>query len=239
MISPVELQTLIYETKALKFDFPILVVLDEPTPNKEAFALIGKVLSLKPINTQIIRHTLAISCSFVVPIVVESIDHNKFLLGVSDMAHMDTILNKGPWNIRGSLLLLKQWSLELAITEIELTHCPFWVQIHGLPRQNMALQNAIMIGKALGKILAPENMDTSGHLRRQFLRVKVDIDTGQALKPGFHLPRPGKSALWISFRYERLCDYCPKCGVIGHKKLGCPHRPDIHFPLAQYSIPLY
>jgi hypothetical protein len=198
MISPDEIQTLISETNALKFENLVLVFLDEPTPNREAFALIGKVLSLKPINTQIMRHTLAVSWSFAIPIVVESIDHNKFLLGVSDPAHLDTILNQVPWNIRGSLLLLKQWSPELAITEIELTHCPFWVQIHGLPRPNMALQNAIVIGKALGKILALENMDTSGHLRRQFLRVKVEIDTAQALKPGFHLPRPGKSALWVS-----------------------------------------
>jgi len=208
----------------LKFDFPVLVVLDEPAPNREAFALIDKVLSLKPINTQIMRHTLAVSWSFVVPIVVESIDHNKFLLGVSHSAHLDTILTQGPWNICGSLLLLKQWSPELAITEIELTHCLFWVQIHGLPRQSMALENAIMIGKAVGKILALENMETSGLLRRQFLRVKVEIDTTQSLKPGFHLPRLGKSALWISFRYERLGDYCTKCGLIGHKKLGCCNK---------------
>jgi hypothetical protein len=86
---------------------------------------------------------------------------NKFLLGVSDPAHVDTLLSQGPWNIRGSLLLLKLWSPELAITEIELTHCPLWVQIHGLPRHDMALKNAIMIGKALGDILAVENLDTS------------------------------------------------------------------------------
>lgn len=124
MILPEELQSLISETNALKFDFPVLVVLDEPAPNREAFALIGKVLSLKPINTQIMRHTLAVSWSFAVPIVVESINHNKFLLGVSDPAHLDTILTQGPWNISGSLLLLKQWSPELAITEFELNHYP-------------------------------------------------------------------------------------------------------------------
>jgi hypothetical protein len=76
----------------------------------EAFALIGKVLSLKPINTQVVRHTLAASWSFAVPIAVEPLAHNKFLMGVSDPAHADTILRQAPWNIRGSMLLLKLWS---------------------------------------------------------------------------------------------------------------------------------
>lgn len=151
---------------------------------------------------------------------------------------MDSILRQGPWNIRGSLLLLLLWSPELAIAEIELTLCPFWVQIHGLPCQNMTIKNVVMIRKALGEILGVENLDTSRLLCRQYLRVKVDIDTSQPLKPGFHLPRPNKTSLWISFRYERLGDYCTKCGLIGHKKLGCPHRPELRFPLVQYSIPL-
>jgi hypothetical protein len=102
----------------------------------------------------------------------------------------------------------------------------------------MAIKNAITIGKALGDILAVENLDTSGLVCRQYLRIQVNIDTSQPLKPGFHLPRSGKNDLWISFRYERLGDYCTKCGLIGHKKLGCPHRPDLCFPLVQYSIPL-
>jgi hypothetical protein len=196
------LKVMISETQALKFDCPVLEVLEEPPPNRGAFALIGKVISLKPINTQVVRHTLEVSWSFVVPIAVETLAQNKFILGVSDPAHVDTILSQGPWNIRRFLLLLKLWSPELAITEIELTHCPFWVQIHGLPHYNMALKNAIMIGKALGDILAVENLNSSGLVCRQYIRIKVNLDTAQPLKPGFRLPRSNKSALWISFRYE-------------------------------------
>jgi hypothetical protein len=110
MITTEDLKASISETNALKFDFSVLAVLEEPPPNREAFALIGKVLSLKPFNTQVVRHTLAVSWSFAVPIAVETLAQNKFLLGVSDPAHVDTILSQGPRNIRGSLLLLKLWS---------------------------------------------------------------------------------------------------------------------------------
>jgi hypothetical protein len=153
----------------------------------------------KPPHPQI-RHTLAVSWSFAVPFAIETLAQNKFLLGVSDPTHVDTILRQGPWNIRGSLLQLKLWSPELAIAEIELTHSPFWVQIHGLPCPNMALKNAIMIGKALGDILAIENLNTSGLVCCQYLRIKVNIDTSQPLKPGFHPPRSDKifvMNLWV------------------------------------------
>jgi hypothetical protein len=121
MISTADLKALISETQALKFDFSVLEVLDKPPSNREAFALIGKVLLLKPINTQVVRHTLTVSWSFSVPIAVETLAQNKFLLGVSNPAHVDTILSQGPWNIRGSLLLLKLWSPEPLLKSSSLT----------------------------------------------------------------------------------------------------------------------
>jgi hypothetical protein len=138
-------------------------------------------------------------------------------LGISHEDQLDRILRHGPWNIRGSLLLLQQWSPALALAEVELTQCPFWVQVCGLPRQNMTTRNAIMIGKGLGSLMEVENLETLGLICRQFLRFRVEINTVLPLKPGFNLLRPGKEPLWISFRYEGLGDFCTICGLIGHK----------------------
>lgn len=180
---------------------------------------------------------MAAARNFAAPLAVDTLAPNKFLLGVSHQGHIDRILHQGPWNIRGSLLLLQLWTPDLAIEEIELILCPFWVQVHGLPRQNMTIRNAIMIGKALGSLLEVENLDTSGLICRQHLRFKVELNASCLLVPGFSLPRPGKESLWISFRYKRLGDYCIMCGLIGHKKLSCPNPPQ---PLlhVKYGIPL-
>lgn len=89
----------------------------------------------------------------------------------------------------------------------------------------MAAVNSVKIAQRLGAILAVDDFDNTGLICQLFLRFCVALDTSKPLIPGFHLPRPVKEPLWISFRYERLGDYCTLCGVIGHKKNQCSQPP--------------
>ncbi|XP_062166187.1 uncharacterized protein LOC133872627 [Alnus glutinosa] len=235
--SQAALQALIVETEALGWDFPKLDVIEEAPPNQEAFALICKLLALKPINSQLVRATLVATWNFAAPLAIEVLAPNKFLIRVPLQDHLDRILHQGPWNIRGSLLLLHPWSPDFAIDEIVLHLCPFWIQVHGLPRQNVTTRNTIIIGKALGSLLEADDLDNSGLICRQHLRFSVELNTSLPLVPGFNLPRPNKEPFWISFRHERLGDYCTLCGLIGHKKPSCPNPPQ-PYPLAKYNIPL-
>jgi hypothetical protein len=109
--------------------------------------------------------------------------------------------------------------------------------VHGLAQQNVTARNTIMIGKALGSLLEVDDLDNSGLICRQHLRFRVELNTSLPLVPGFNLPQPDKEPFWISFRYERLGDYCTLCGLIGHKKPSCPNPPQ-PYPLAKYNIPL-
>jgi len=61
----------------------VLETIEEPPSNQKAFALIGRLLSLKPVTTQTVRATLAVAWSFVAPIAVETLAPNKFRLGIS------------------------------------------------------------------------------------------------------------------------------------------------------------
>jgi hypothetical protein len=54
-------------------------------------------------------------------------------------------MDNGPWNIKDALLVVKQWPRELTNAEFILSTCAFWVQVHGLPLQNMTTINAIKI----------------------------------------------------------------------------------------------
>jgi hypothetical protein len=160
---------------------------------------------------------MALVWNFASPLAIEMLAQNKFLFTVPLQSHVDHIMNQGPWNIRGSLLLLQPWSSNLTLEEIELHICPFLVQLHGLPMQNMTTQNAIRIGKAIGSVFEVENCDNKGIICRQYLQVKVELNTSLPLIPRFHIPRNDKESLWVSFKYERLADYCTLCGLIGHK----------------------
>jgi hypothetical protein len=150
--SQFDIQALIEETEALGWDSPEQSdVVDEAPPNQEnfaligklLFALIGKLLTLKPLHTQLVRATLASAWNFASPLAVETLAPNKFLFAVPLQSHVDRILRQGPWNIQGSLLFLQPCSPDLALEEVDLHLCPFWIQVHGLPMQNMTLWNAI------------------------------------------------------------------------------------------------
>jgi hypothetical protein len=130
----------------------------------------------------------------------------------------------GPWNIKGALLVVKPWPPKLSIEEVNFSTCVFWVQVHGLPLQNLTTVNAIKIGKFIGDVKNVENGDNSGIIAFHHLRIMIEVNVVQPLIPGFFLPRDGLAPIWIKFQYERLADYCVLCGLIGHWRNFCP-RP--------------
>lgn len=95
-----------------------------------------------------------------------------------------------------------------------------------------------MIGKGIGRILKLDCNSSSGLICRQFLRLKVEINTSFLLALGFNIPCPGLDPKWVEFRYECLNDYCTLRGLIGHKKKSCS-SPQILSPPYKYDIPLH
>lgn len=134
---------------------------DDILAPQEGFAFIGKLLSLKSLNIYHVRATLSAVWSFAAPSSMEVMAPYKYLFTVPQESHHTSIINQGPWNVRGSFLLLQPWSPELAIDEVKLQLCRFWVQVHNLPHQYMTTKNAIKIGKGIGKILELDNNNSS------------------------------------------------------------------------------
>jgi hypothetical protein len=221
-----DLQALIAETEALGWDKPdFLVPYDGVLAAQERFAFVGNLLAQKTHNTSHVHSTLLSVWSFAKPFTMEVLEPNKFLFTVPHESYYHSIINQGPWTIKGSLLLLQPWSSELAIDEVELQFCAFWVQVHELPRQFMTIKNAIRISKSIGNILELDNNNSSGIISRPFLRFKIDINTSLPLASGFYMPCEGRKPHWIAFKYEHLDEYCSSCGLIGHVKKFCPVPP--------------
>jgi hypothetical protein len=126
---PISLQGLIESTsEALDIDILQLATITEtPQLQRGAFSLIGQLLSSKLMNPQTVRDTLQHAWKFALPWSFVIMGHHKYLFGVHLQEHVDKILDQDPWNVRGSLLLLQPWSPNLAINEIQLHLCSFWV----------------------------------------------------------------------------------------------------------------
>ena len=102
-----DLQALTTETEALGWDKPdFLVPHDGVLAPQDGFAFVGKLLALKTQNTYYVRSTILSAWSFATPLTMEILEPNKFLFTVSQESHYHQIISKGPWNIKGSLLLL-------------------------------------------------------------------------------------------------------------------------------------
>ncbi|KAH7867291.1 hypothetical protein Vadar_031473 [Vaccinium darrowii] len=181
--------------------------------------LVGKVLSQKSINPLAISNILRGAWKTRAEFSVVPWNDNTFLFKFEDEEDRDSILKASPWSVMNNLLVLQLLSGDEAVTCIEFLSCPFWVQIHGLPVEKMSRSNAEIIGRRFRKLLGVEAFSDGLLLSRSFLRLRVEIDLSQPLPKGFWLRKTkdnGKD-LWISYKYEKLSDFCYAGGRIGHE----------------------
>lgn len=88
----------------------------------------------------------------------------------------------------------------------------------------MSKSNVEIIGRRLGSLLALETSPNEGLcLSRGFLRVHMGINISQPLSKGFWLwgKIDTSNERWVSFKYEKLPDFCYACGRIGQDNRGC------------------
>jgi hypothetical protein len=225
----INLQALIQETKALNCDDPRPLELAPLVFTQDnSFRLLGRLISPNPPSLYWVRDILNLSWKFALPFEVDLLPGDRFLFTVFKEKLVHEIMDKGPYNIKGSLLVVKLWPPELTLEEVDLTTCAFWVQVYGLPLENMMAVNAIKIGKLIGlEVLDVEDGEKSGIINLHHLRFRMLLDVTLPLVPGFNLPRSGRSPLWIRLFYERLVDYCTLCGCIGHRKSYCLAPPTL------------
>lgn len=57
---------------------------------------------------------------------------------------------------------------------------------------------------------------------RSFVRIRVAIDTQQPLPRGLWLQwGQGNDDIWLTFKYEKLSNFCYDCGRLGHEHNSC------------------
>ncbi|KAH7842957.1 hypothetical protein Vadar_011057 [Vaccinium darrowii] len=188
-----------------------------------SLCLVGKVLSPKTINVVVITNIIKNAWRTKAPVNVTSWMNNTFLFRFDDEDDKNSILKDNPWLVMNCLLVLKGLVDGVVVSKMDFSLCPFWVQIHGLPVEKMSRVNAEIIGRRFRRLLAIEASSGDILVDRSFLRVRVEINADQPLPKGFWLRRKGDSVsnLWISYKYEKLLDYCYACGRIGHDNRIC------------------
>ncbi|XVE93024.1 hypothetical protein REPUB_Repub01dG0154300 [Reevesia pubescens] len=113
---------------------------------------------------------------------------------------------------------------------INMDWCSFWVQIHGLPIGLMNEKVGIVIGESLGD---EEEVETSvdSVAWGKFVRVRVRLNVHKPLRRVGRISQDGGKSLVVSFKFEKLPDFCYACGRMDHQETDC----DIAFSMKKMT----
>ena len=209
--------------EALSWEDPSsqLETIPTTTVQSTSLPLIVHIISQRTQNNQAVNADLIKAWEFANPFSFAVISPNNFLLKFRKQEHIDKIYKQITWNVGGYLLTLQNWSPSATMGEVSTQKFPFWIQIHGLPLENMSLCNAIAIGKGMGNLIKVDDAATQDRsIFKSYLRVLMEIDVHAPLKPSFLFHKGNGDSAWISLKYERPNIYCTNYGCIGHKKKG-------------------
>ncbi|KAM1247946.1 hypothetical protein ACFX2J_043827 [Malus domestica] len=117
---------------------------------------------------------------------------------------------------------VKRWMEDLVIEEVSMHLVPFWVQMKAIPSYLCSEENINRLASKCGELLKLEDTARA----KGFLRVRIMVDTTKPLAIGCWVTRANDKESWVEFQYERLQDFCYKCGRIGHASNECSSLAD-------------
>ena len=84
---------------------------------------------------------------------IVEVGNNLLQFKFSSRYQLKWVEKSGPWNFDNNLLLLCRWRKGLTSNNISFSSSPFWVQIWGLPFENMTEVIGKDIGSKIGRVL--------------------------------------------------------------------------------------
>jgi hypothetical protein len=60
--------------------------------------------------------------------------------------------------------------------------------------------------------------------KARIIKIKVQIDSNQPIRPGIFIGNTKDGIKWVDFRYENMPMFCFQCGYIGHNETTCNNQ---------------
>ncbi|XP_050259988.1 uncharacterized protein At4g02000-like [Quercus robur] len=187
--------------------------------------LLMKVLSHRSINIDALRKNLRMVWKPNKSIQINEVENELYLVEFGDGRDKKRVMEMCPWTYEKSLILLREFEGERIPKEISLWQSPFWVQIHNLSLKSRTRETGRAIEAKLGEVLEVD-VEESGVHWGKFLRVRVKIDVTKKLVRGKKIVIEGGEQRWIAFKYERLPNFCYRCGLLSHGLKDCKEGND-------------
>lgn len=154
---------------------------------------------------------------------MEKIEKNIFKFTFGTKVDSDKIWNGHPWSLNGSHLILKRWKMDQAINEISSKESTFILQIYGFPFMFVHEETTKKIGNIIGRVYQG-NISKKCVVENRFLRLKIELEVYKPIPTDFFEERANGEDRWIQFKYERIVDFCYKCGALDHVTGKCHYE---------------
>lgn len=103
---------------------------------------------------------------------------------------------------------------------LQLWFLNMWIQIHDLPNGFMSEAVGKQLGNFFGEFLLYDNKNNSS-IWRECMRIKIRIDVRKPLKRKKKITRKNGTDFTVTYKYERLGNFCFSCGLVTHTDRFC------------------
>ncbi|XP_057452169.1 uncharacterized protein LOC130743989 [Lotus japonicus] len=150
---------------------------------------------------------------------------NQFSFRFASPRDRDLVLHSGPWFFDRYVLVLQLLNGAVANPPIPLGGVPFWVQVHNLPPGGFRTEAAArLIAQTFAGFMELDRSEANRY--GPFFRVRVWLDSEAPLRRGRLLASAGKPPLKVVFKYEKLKNFCYRCGLLDHVLKDCDVQDD-------------
>ena len=177
--------------------------------------VVMKILTQRTIIIEALRKNLKMHWKPNKGVQIFEIEEDLFLVEFGDGRDKKKVMEMCPWSYEKQLILMQEFEGEMVPKEIKLQWVPFWVQMYNLPLKSMTKEAGYEIGSKLEKVLEVDAIEKRVQWGK-LLRVRICIDATRKLIRGKKVSIEGGESRWIFFKYERLPNFCYRCGMLDH-----------------------
>ena len=191
-----------------------------PASEADVVYLAARFMTSRVINIESVVRTFRPLWRTVQGFTARDMGSNMLVFVFQDESDVERILSAEPWSYDKHLVSFQRVEADTSIAEMECRWVSFWVQIHNLPVRRMNHETASALGGTLGLV---EKVVESDEERgcEGCIRVRVRLDISQPLCRGRKARLLAGKETLISFKYERLPNFCYWCGRLTHGDRDC------------------
>ncbi|KAJ4841947.1 hypothetical protein Tsubulata_049132, partial [Turnera subulata] len=148
--------------------------------------LVGKLITLKWMSCHVLKSVVVRLWNLKNELEVKELDGNVFMFSFENKNERCKVIEGEQWIVLGSLLIVKEWSPDILVEEVDLSKATFWVQVKGLAPDQLNEENAASIASMVGDLVETDFTLKNGVCLNNIMKIKVRLDVSEPLCDGFN-----------------------------------------------------